>query len=95
MAKKAGKEFDKNSGSQARKLVPGERVEFDRTVLTRADTRFGETTIVIFASKGQVVRKCFAQGGMLEWLSKNPASRSICLESQLEDGDYTYNVWSE
>lgn len=76
------------------KLALGEIVNFEDVVVTKCETRFGESAIVNFAnSNGEIIRKCFAQGGMLEHLKQNPQKKSIMLKKKLTDGDYTYNVW--
>lgn len=79
-----------------RKLAVGELIEFEDIATAQVETRYGEAHIVNFADKsGQVFRKCFAQGGMLEFLAKNPQAKSLVLKKKLVDGELTYNVWAE
>jgi len=77
------------------KLGVGERIEFSDIASYYVDTRFGMTQIVNFANaEGKITRKCFAQGGMLQFIKDNPEARSICLKKKLVDGDLTFNIWS-
>lgn len=83
------------TGLAPKKLAIGELVEFDEIVTTTAFTQFGETKIVNFAQDDKVVRKCFAQGGMLEFLKNNPGAKSLVLKKKIMDGEHSYNVWSQ
>lgn len=78
---------------EARKLALGEKVEFDRYLTRAVDTKYGVGIIVSFVKDKKVHRKCFAQGGMLEWLKEHPDADSITLIEKIEDGDLTYNAW--
>lgn len=83
------------NNAELRKLAEGELIKFTDLVTTEVTTRFGEATVVCFADeKGTIFRKCYAQGGMLEFLAKNPDTRSLVLKKKLSDGEYTYNVWA-
>lgn len=84
------------TGLAPKKLAIGELVEFDEIVTTTAfTTQFGETKIVNFAKEDKVVRKCFAQGGMLDFLKSNPGIKSLVLKKKIMDGEHSYNVWSQ
>lgn len=84
------------TGVEIEKIALGEKVEFEDIALVPVTTQFGESTIVNFADKsGNVIRKCYAQGGMIEFINKNPEAKSIMLKKKLRDGEYTYNVWSQ
>lgn len=90
MAKKTN-----DTGLEAKKLAIGELVEFDEIVTTTAFTQYGETKIVNFAKDDKVVRKCFAQGGMLDFLKSNPGLKSLVLKKKIMDGEHSYNVWAQ
>ena len=78
------------------KIAVGERVKFSVVLEKPAFTRFGETSIFYFAdSEGKVIRKCFAQGGLKNFLDSHTEAKSVCLKQKLEDGEYTINVWTE
>lgn len=84
-----------NKTTELKKLVVGETVSFEDIALAHAETKFGTATIVNFAdAAGKIVRKCYAQGGMLEFLKQNPGTKSITLKKKLVDGEYSYNVWA-
>lgn len=80
---------------ELKKLVVGEKIEFEDIATVETETRFGTAHVVNFADKsGTIFRKCYAQGGLLEFLSKNPDTKSVVLKKKLVDGEYTYNVWA-
>jgi hypothetical protein len=85
---------EKNNGVQALKLNVGEVVHFEDVVVKPVFTQYGESAIVAFAKDGTVFRKCFAQGGMIEFLNKNPRTKSIVLKKKIMDGENSYNVWA-
>lgn len=92
MAPQESKEW---KGQQAEKLGIGELIEFDDVIVKKVATEFGVSDLVSFAKGDKVTRKCFAQGGMMEWLDSHPKARSIVLKKKVKDGDLTYNVWAE
>lgn len=88
-------QFEEKGEAELRKLEVGELIKFEDIAYTRMDTRFGEGVILNFAdADGKIFRKCWAQGGMMEWLKQNPTAKSIVLKKKLMDGELTYNVWA-
>jgi len=83
-----------NDGFDTQKLAVGEVVKFEDYTTCECDTRFGVAKKVFFAdANGEIFRETFAQGGMLEWLEKNPTAKSLRLKKKLVKGDLTFNVW--
>lgn len=90
---KTDKEY---SGCEALKLEVGEVVRFEDFIVRYTDTPFGVGALYSFADKeGNVIRKCFAQGGMESFLEKNKDTKSIVLKKRIKDGEFSYNVWAK